>query len=114
MTSEQENGTNRLAQSYAQVGASPEAEKAKETHAFAADAKRPYSETYTPNDDPLGAPMTIQEVAVLLGCSRWTVRQRHLRRGLPFLRIGGRGKLLFYRKQVVQWILHNQKGGDKG
>ena len=65
-------------------------------------------------DDPLGTPMTITEVARILGCSQWTVRQRHLRAGLPHFRIGRTGKLMFYRKQIVHWILENQKrkGGE--
>jgi excisionase family DNA binding protein len=107
MKSNQEFRADSLAQSYAQACASPAPEEANETHNFAADAKRDYSQK-VPNDDPLGTPMTIREVALLLGCSIWTVRQRHLRGGLPFFRIGA-GKLLFYRKQVVQWILESQK-----
>jgi hypothetical protein len=59
--------------------------------------------------DPLGEPMSIGQVAKLFGCSVWTVRQRYLPSGLPYFRIGSTGKLLFYRKQVVQWILEKQK-----
>jgi hypothetical protein len=59
--------------------------------------------------DPLGEPLKIADVARLLGCSIWTVRQRHLPSGLPYFRIGSAGKLLFYRKQVVEWILENQR-----
>lgn len=62
-------------------------------------------------DDPLGEPITINEVARLFHCSTWTVRRRHLRTGLPYFRIGGTGKLLFYRKQVVRWILEKQEKG---
>jgi excisionase family DNA binding protein len=109
MKNDFERRENCPAQSYAQACASPALENANGTEALGAAEKRDYSEKYAQNDDPLGAPMTIREVAVLLGCSRWTVRQRHMRRGLPFHRIGTRGKLLFYRKQVVQWILQNQK-----
>ncbi len=66
------------------------------------------------SDDPLGEPMTIRQVACLLGCSVWTVRHRHLRAGLPSFRHGTTTKFVFYRKQVVQWILENQKqkGGE--
>lgn len=60
---------------------------------------------------PLGAPLTIREVARLIGCSAWTVRQRHLPQGLPYFRSGSFGKLIFYRNQVVEWILQQQKGG---
>jgi hypothetical protein len=63
--------------------------------------------------DALGEPMTIRQVARLLGCSIWTVRQRCLPARLPYLRISSSGKLVFYRNQVVRWILENQlKGGE--
>jgi hypothetical protein len=61
-----------------------------------------------PIDDPLGEALTIREVSRLLGYSVWTVRNRHLRRGLPYFRIGGTGKLVFYRGQVTRWILEQQ------
>jgi excisionase family DNA binding protein len=108
MKNEHEFRAGHLAQSYAQACASPLVERANETCDFAVGAKRDYSQN-VPKDDPLGAPMTIREVAVLLGCSVWTVRQRHLRNGLPFFRIGRTGKLVFYRLQVTAWILENQK-----
>lgn len=63
--------------------------------------------------DPLGEPMAIGQVARLLACSVWTVRQRYLPSGLPYFRIGNTGKLLFYRKQVVQWILQKQNQGRR-
>ena len=59
--------------------------------------------------DVLGQPMNIGQVAALLGCSIWTVRQRHLPFGLPHFRIGRTGKLVFYRNQIVRWILEKQK-----
>jgi hypothetical protein len=111
MNRERENeAARRLAQSYAQACAGPAAGNGNEISTFASSAKRDIN----PNgnhliDDPLGAPMTIREVSSLLGCSTWTVRQRHLRCGLPFFRIGSTGKLLFYRTQVVKWILQNQE-----
>jgi hypothetical protein len=58
--------------------------------------------------DILGEPLAITEVARLLGCSVWTVRQRYLPSGLPYFRIGKTGKITFYRNQVVRWILKNQ------
>ncbi len=63
--------------------------------------------------DALGDPLTIADVAALLGCSAWTVRQRYLRQGLPYLRARPRGKLVFFRKQVIAWTLKRQllKGG---
>ncbi len=63
--------------------------------------------------EALGRPLAIQEVAFILGCSIWTVRQRLLPLGLPHFRIGRSGKLMFFENQVVRWILQQQrKGGD--
>src|SRR5438445_12622897 len=64
--------------------------------------------------EPLGQPMNIRQVAALLGCSVWTVRQRYLPIGLPYFRIGRAGKLMFYRNQIIRWILEKQarKGGE--
>jgi len=62
----------------------------------------------------LGSPLTIGDVAALLGCSAWTVRQRYLRQGLPHLQARARGKLVFFREQVIAWIEKRQqqrKGG---
>jgi hypothetical protein len=62
--------------------------------------------------EPLGEPLSIREVARLIGCSPWTVRQRYLPAGLPRLRCGPNGKLIFYRNQVIRWLLvQQQKGG---
>lgn len=62
--------------------------------------------------ESLGAPLSISEVARLVGCSVWTVRQRYLPAGLPHLRMRPNGKLIFYRNQVVNWLLtEQQKGG---
>ena len=63
---------------------------------------------------PLGTPMNIAEVAALLGCSEWTIRQRYMPQGLPCLRASAKGKLVFFHKQVIDWILKRQlvrKGG---
>lgn len=59
--------------------------------------------------NPLGEPLAIEEVAQLLGCSAWTVRQRYLRQGLPYLQARPRGKLIFFREQVVAWTLKRQR-----
>jgi len=61
----------------------------------------------------LGDPLSIRDVARLIGCSAWTVRQRHVPSGLPCFRSGPAGKLIFYRNQVVAWILRQQKGGKQ-
>ena len=63
------------------------------------------------SDDPLGAPISIREVAQLLGCSPWTIRQKYLLQGLPCLRSGRHGKLIFYRNQITRWILMRQQKG---
>ena len=70
-----------------------------------------YPQHYPHPDDALGEPLTIREVAKLLGCSSWTVRHSYLPKGLPHLRSGPLGKLIFYRAQVVRWILKRQKKG---
>lgn len=59
--------------------------------------------------DQLGEPMDVKQVARLIGCSDWTVRQKHLQQGLPCFRSGPSGRLTFYRNQVVAWILEKQK-----
>jgi hypothetical protein len=62
--------------------------------------------------DPLGSPLSIGEVAALIGCSTWTVRQKYLPLGLPHFRVGSTGKLIFYRNQIISWLLaRQQKGG---
>src|ERR1051325_1849723 len=66
--------------------------------------------TVRPNNaySPLGPPMNIRQVAQLIGCSVWSVRQRHISQGLPHFRSSPSGKLIFYHDQVVRWILENQ------
>ena len=63
--------------------------------------------------DGLGTPLSIRAVARMLGCSPWTVRQQHIPAGLPHFRSGPQGKLVFFRDQVVAWVLRQQqrKGG---
>lgn len=56
----------------------------------------------------LGEPMSITEAAEIIGCSVWAIRQRYIPQGLPHLRSGPAGKLIFYRHQVVRWILQQQ------
>lgn len=64
-----------------------------------------------PLADPLGQPLSVREAARLIGCSPWTVRQRYLPAGLPHHRATPNGKLIFYRTQVIRWLLSQQKGG---
>ena len=59
--------------------------------------------------DPLGEPLSIRGVAALIGCSAWTVRQVLIPGGLPHFRSGRLGKLIFYRQQVIQWIVRRQR-----
>jgi len=59
----------------------------------------------------LGPPLDIKQVAAVIGCSPWTVRQKLLPRGLPFFRSAASGKLIFYQGQVVRWIERQQQGG---
>jgi hypothetical protein len=61
------------------------------------------------NNDPLGEPLGIREVATLIGCSPWTVRQVLIPSGLPCFRSGPSGRLIFYRLQVIRWILRRQR-----
>ncbi|HEY6763214.1 MAG TPA: helix-turn-helix domain-containing protein [Candidatus Sulfotelmatobacter sp.] len=69
----------------------------------------PAEEISAPERRPLGDPLTISDVARLLGCSPWTVRQRYLRQGLPYLQARPHGKLVFFREQVVAWITERQR-----
>ena len=61
--------------------------------------------------DPLGEPLSIREVARLIGCSPWSIRHRYLAAGLPHFRTGHVGKLVFFRNQVVNWLLDEQRKG---
>jgi hypothetical protein len=59
-------------------------------------------------DELLGEPLAIGEVARLIGVSVWTVRQQCLRQGLPHFRASRSGRLIFYRNQVVRWLIEKQ------
>ena len=63
------------------------------------------------NTTELGEPISIHKAGKLIGCSAWAVRQVWLPKGLPYLKSGPGGKLIFYRDQVVVWILAQQKKG---
>ena len=61
---------------------------------------------------PLGRPLDIREVARMIGCSPWTVRQTLVPRGLPHFRFRANGRLVFYRDQVIRWIEKSQGGNQ--
>lgn len=56
----------------------------------------------------LGEPLNIRQVINLLGLSSWSVRQRLIRRDCRTFDSGPSGKLIFYRHQVVRWVLAQQ------
>ncbi len=59
--------------------------------------------------EPLGEPLGIEDVAKLIGTSAWSVRQTLLRAGLPHVRFNRRGRLIFYRNQVEEWLRRFQE-----
>jgi hypothetical protein len=63
----------------------------------------------------LGAPLGVRAVAELIGCSPWTVRQKLVTSGLPHLRFGANGKLVFYENQIIEWIVRqtHSRGGQQ-
>ena len=64
-----------------------------------------------PDFGPLGIPLSIAEVARMIGCSPWSVRQTLIPQGLPHFRFKANGRLIFYRDQVIRWIENQQQGG---
>ncbi len=64
---------------------------------------------HCPPPEPLGAPLSTDEAARVIGCSVWTVRQKLVPRGLPYFRCGG-GRLIFYKNQIIRWVEAQQKG----
>jgi len=68
------------------------------------------------NGIELGEPLSVYDAAQLIGCSAWTIRQKHVKAGLPCFRSRSSGRMIFYRNQVVAWILERQKeqkGGNQ-
>jgi hypothetical protein len=85
-----------------------------ETKAIARDPLgQSYPRQYPQQIGSLGRPLSIKDVAHLIGCSAWTVRQKYVPKGLPHLRSGPSGRLTFFENQVVAWVLaqQEQKGG---
>ena len=62
-------------------------------------------------EELLGDALSIREAAKLIGCSSWTVRQKYVPLGLPHLRSGPNGKLIFYKNQIIRWLLERQQKG---
>ena len=60
---------------------------------------------------PLGPPLNIRQVAAMLGCSAWTVRNAWIPRGLPHFRSGPNGRLTFFQNQVIRFVERQQQGG---
>jgi hypothetical protein len=60
-------------------------------------------------EDP-GEAIGVVEVAEIIGCSVWTVRHRCLKQGLPCFRPSRKGKVFFYRNQVIRWLIEKQTG----
>jgi hypothetical protein len=88
-------------------------QKAKESLDFSSARGGQSDPRHCPHLEPyecqLGGPLNIGDVATLLGCSSWTVRQRYLPQGLPHLRASASGKFIFFRRQVLDWILERQR-----
>lgn len=85
---------------------------------FSSEALGQNCPSHCPSDDgkladtfsnALGDAITIREVAAIIGCSVWTVRQRCMRQGLPHFRASRTGRLIFYRNQVIDWLIEKQK-----
>jgi hypothetical protein len=86
----------------------------KETLGFSRDSVgQSYPRRYPRANQALGKPLSIREVARLLGCSDWTVRHGYLPQGLPHFRSGPGGKLVFFHNQVITWILQQQRKGGR-
>ena len=65
-----------------------------------------------PRGSALGEPLSIRQVAYLLGCSPWTIRQTLIPQGLPHFRFKASGRLTFFEGQVIRWIENKQQGGE--
>ena len=70
-----------------------------------------FSGPLEPDLGRLGIPLSISEVARMIGTSPWSVRQTLIPQGLPHLRFKANGRLIFYRDQVIRWIENQQEGG---
>ena len=66
------------------------------------------TESFRPVRHALGTPLGIGQVARLIGCSAWTVRQTLIPKGLPHFRFTALGRLIFYEDQIIRWIERKQ------
>ena len=62
------------------------------------------------NPFELGDPLNVKQVASLLGVSPWSIRQL-LRKGIPHVRNTRGGKVIFFRNQVLAWVITQQRKG---
>jgi hypothetical protein len=83
------------------------------THCPTQPGPFPGQPTASGAESRLGTPLDIRQVARLVGCSPWSIRNTWIPRGLPHFRSGASSKLLFYTEQVVRWIENQQKGGSR-
>lgn len=98
----------------ARMSGFPNAENALHSQGFSTESPgQSYPRQNPQGDETLGEPLSIREVAEVIGCSDWTVRHRYLPKGLPHFRSGPAGKFVFFRKQVIAWILQQQKKGGR-
>jgi hypothetical protein len=72
----------------------------------------PSGKAQRPARRSLGEPLSIDQVAELLGCSPWTVRNALIPRGIPHFRFSASGRLTFFEDQVIRWIENQQEGGQ--
>ena len=72
---------------------------------------RPDEVEFVSFSEQLGEPLSIREAAALIGVSAWTVRHCYVPNGLPHFRTQRRGKLIFYKQQVIDWLLSEQRKG---
>lgn len=58
------------------------------------------------------AGLTPKEVADMLGCSAWTVRELAKRKALPHYKVGSR--YLFTRASIEKWVTRQEKQSQGG
>src|ERR1700730_14181380 len=82
-------------------------------HSYPQQYPYPEGPQFGKPQDLLAAPLSIRGVASLIGGSPWTIRQGYIPAGLPHHRLAPNGKLIFYKNQIIRWLLaRQQKGGN--